>query len=218
MSGLLLCLAFATPSISWADAPPSVQLDDQVAAVVRAVQDRYAGVDVLRATFVQVTRSSLYGDEEQRGSVVLQRPRKMRWAFEGSGTQFVTDGSTMWIYNPADKQVLRYRDFSAQASTADQLLQSLHKLGELFEVELLDATEGYKLALKPRDEAAKAQVKAVQLGLDADYSLKSLVITDAFEMVTELTFDNVKLGGTVDAATFQFEIPQGVEVIDSNAG
>lgn len=217
MSSLLLCLAFATPFTARAEAPPSVQLDDKVAAVVQAVQRRYADVDVIQADFVQVTRSDLYGDEEQRGSLALQRPRKMRWRFS-SGKQFVTDGSTMWIYNPQDKQVMRFKDFSAQASAADQLLQSLDKVGELFEVQLLDATSGHRLSLVPKDESIKAQVKAVELGLADDYTLKSLVITDAFDNVTKLSFSNVRLGGTIEASTFQFAIPAGVEVIDSNAG
>lgn len=218
MSSLLLCLAFAAPSTARAEAPPAVQMDDQVAEVVSAVQRRYTGVDVIQAEFVQVSRSDLYGDEEQRGSLVLQRPRKMRWSFHGSGKQFVTDGSTMWIYNPQDKQVMRFRDFSAQASAADQLLQSLDKVGDLFDVQLLESSSGHKLSLTPRDEATKAQVKKVVLGLDAEFTLQSLVITDAFANVTNLTFSGVKLGGTVEDSTFQFDIPAGVEVIDSNAG
>ena len=218
MSALLLFLTCVAPSTTaWAEAPPSASMQDRVATVVAGIQKKYETIDVIRADFVQVTKSELYGDEEQKGSLVLQRPRKMRWSF-AVGKQFVTDGDTMWIYNPEEKQVLRFRDFSAQSSTADQLLQSLHKVGDLFEIELLEAASGHKLALTPKEESAKAQVKQVVLSLDANYVLQHLVIVDAFDSVTELTFSNVKLGGSVDQATFRFTIPDGVEIIDSGAG
>lgn len=218
MSSLLLCVTLAAPSTALAEAPPTaVQMDSEVASVVSAVQHRYADVNVIRAEFVQVSR--LLGEvEEQRGTVVLQRPRKMRWSFTSSGQQFVTDGDTMWIYNPEQKQVMRFKDFGGQSSAADQLLQSLGKVGELFDVKMLEAKSGYKLSLTPRDDSLKGKVKALTLGLDSEYTLTSLVITDAFDYVTDLTFSNVKLGGDVDAGTFRFDIPAGVEVIDSNAG
>ena len=48
-----------------------------MATVVRDVQTKYADVQVLQASFVQRTSSQLYGQEEQRGVLVLQRPSKM---------------------------------------------------------------------------------------------------------------------------------------------
>lgn len=226
MSALLLFLTCLVPSTARAEAPPSAPMSGaadaalaaEVQTVVAGVQSKYADVEVIRADFVQLSKSALYGDEEQKGNLVLQRPRKMRWQF-AVGKQFVTDGDTMWIYNPQDKQVLRFRDFSATSSTADQLLQSLHKVGELFDIQLLPTAVpgGHRLALTPKEEAARAQVKHVELQLDGDYMLKMLVITDAFDSITELTFNNVKLGGTVEAGTFRFVVPDGVEVIDSGA-
>ncbi len=230
MSALLLVLASAAPFAAWAETPPTpvdspadaplAGLQGQVEAIVAAIQEKYSDVSVIRADFVQVSKSALYGNsDEQTGTLVLQRPRKMRWQFTATGKQFVTDGDTMWIYNPEEKQVLRIRDFSAQASTADELLQSLHKVGELFDVRLLSKSEaGYELALAPRSEAAKAQVKSVRLRLSSSHDLRELEIVDAYDTVTELRFSNVRLGGEVEEATFDFTPPEGVEVIDSSAG
>ncbi|MBX2800306.1 MAG: outer membrane lipoprotein carrier protein LolA [Myxococcales bacterium] len=214
--GLLLALATGfAPDAQAADTPHS--LDADTAKVVASVQKKYATVEVLRANFVQVAVSDLYGREEQRGTLVLQRPGKMRWTFAGSGREFVTDGETMWIHNPEAKQVLRFQDFSAQASTVDSLLQSLHKVGELFEVASLPAEgSGARLSLVPKEESAKAQVKALELQLDAELVLRKLVITDAFGAVTDLSFTDVTLGGEIGADTFRFQIPPGVEVIDAN--
>lgn len=216
MSAALLILTAVSPSTAWGAEPASLSAD--VSGVVDRVQDRYADVEVMQASFVQVTKSPYYGEERQQGTVVLQRPSKMRWLFDDSGKQFVTDGDTMWIYTPAAKQVLRFKDFSAQSDTANSLLQSLHKVGELFEVELLasELEGGHTLSMVPKDATAKTQVKSLVLHLDSTLLMQKLVITDPSDSVTDMTFSGVQLGGTVPEGTFRFEIPDGVEVIDTN--
>ncbi|HHO53355.1 MAG TPA: outer membrane lipoprotein carrier protein LolA [Deltaproteobacteria bacterium] len=219
MSAALLVLTAVPVGVAWGAEPaPAVALGHDVAEIVDRVQQRYADVEVLQASFVQVTKSPYYGEEEQRGTVVMQRPSKMRWLFDDSGKQFVTDGDTMWIYTPAAKQVLRFRDFSAQSSTANSLLQSLHKVGDLFEVELLasEIEGGHTLSMVPKDAIAKTQVKSLVLSLDSALLMQELVITDPSDSVTDMTFSGVKLGGEVPEDTFRFEIPEGVEVIDTN--
>ncbi len=219
MSAALLILSTFSVQTAWAEAPQTPPaLASEVSVVVDKVQDRYADVEVLEASFVQLTRSPYYGAAQQRGTVVMQRPSKMRWSFADSGKQFVTDGDTMWIYTPEAKQVLRFRDFSAQSSTANSLLQSLHKVGDLFDVQLLpsDLPGGHSLSMIPKDATAKTQVKSLVLHLDKTLLMNQLVITDPSDSVTHMTFSEVKLGGTVDSSTFSFEIPDGVEVIDTN--
>lgn len=211
---ILAALLAGAPAHAEAPATPASAQTDAT-ALVKRIQDRYRDVDTLQASFVQVTKSQLYGDEEQKGTVVLQRPSRMRWRFEGDGKQFVTDGTTMWIYNPADKQVIRYDDFGAQASAADSLLQSLHKVGELFEVKVLAAQAGHRLELVPKQEDAKTSVKNVVLQLDPELVVQQVVITDPFDSVTELSFSDVVLGAKVADDTFRFEVPEGVEVIDA---
>jgi len=182
------------------------------------VQAKYAEVDVMRARFKQSSTSALYGNATQEGRLTLQRPKKMRWDFEGDGKQFITDGQTMWIYSAADKQVIVYNDFGAAGgSAADALLQSLDQLDVLFDVKLLASTaEGHRLALAPLDEAAKAQVKRIELTLDAELTVDAVEVTDAYDGITTLDFTDVSLGGEVDAGTFTFTPPEGVDVVDAS--
>lgn len=186
--------------------------------VVSAVEAKYATVNALSAKFTQVTKSELYGADQQAGTMVLQRPGSMRWVFDGDGKQFVTDGKTMWIYNAADNQVIRYDDVSKSAATADSLLQSLDRISEIFDIALLADTEVEKrLSLKPRGEAA-AQVKRIELGLGADLVLREVTILDAFDTSTTLQFKDVQLDPKVPEGTFTFEVPKGAEVIGTNPG
>lgn len=185
-----------------------------VTEVIKAVEAKYADVSAMQASFVQTTKSDLYGAEELHGELTVKRPKMMRWQFKADGKQFLTDGSTMWVYTPADKQVIRYEDVSSSSSGADALLQSLDKLSELFDVKLVseDATAKV-LMLGPKGE--NQPFKSIQLTLDGDLVVKKVVITDSFDSVTELAFQAVKLNAIVDDAVFRFTVPDGVEVISA---
>ncbi len=198
-------LLLALPFTAWAGTPE----------IIDAVEAKYAGVQTMAADFKQSTKSAMYGSDEQVGNLVLQRPSKMRWTFTGDGKQFVTDGATMWIYNPADNQVLKYSDVQQTAASADSLLQSLDRISELFEIEVLEETDKVKrLSLKPKGE--EAQVKRIELGLDNDLVVQDVTILDAFDTQTALAFSNVKLDAKVPDSTFVFEVPKGAEVISAN--
>ncbi len=114
----------------------------EVQEVVDAVEAKYATVEAIQASFVQTTHSEIFGSEEQAGSLVLKRPAKMRWEFTtGVEKQFVTDGRTMWVFTRSENQAIRYDDVSSSGA-ADSLLQSLDKLDEMFEIQLMPPPDG----------------------------------------------------------------------------
>jgi outer membrane lipoprotein carrier protein len=206
--GCALLLVCGAP---WAEAADAADAAD----VIAKVEAKYGPVTALKASFTQITRSEALGDQQQSGRLAVERPSKMRWDFAGYGRQFITDGSTMWIYNPADKQVLRYSDFSTAAATADALLQSLDKLSELFDVELRGTEPGPVLGLRPKGE--QSQVKELQLSLTAELLVSKVQIVDGFGGITELAFENVELPDDIPDEQFTFTVPEGVEVVDAGS-
>ncbi len=213
----LVLVVSGAPSPALAGAPADVASasEARVGEVLKRIQAKYQPVDLMQARFAQKTTSPLYGETAQQGTLTVQRPKKMRWEFEGEGKLFVSDGTTMWIYSKNDNQVIRYTDFASQSASADALLQSLDKLGELFEVTVLDG-DGVVLGLVPKDEAAKAQVKGIRLSLSDALDLQEVQVTDAYDGVTTLSFETVTLGGSVAPDTFQFKVPEGAEVVDAS--
>lgn len=193
---------------------PTIAAAADPAPVVKAVEEKYAAVEALTANFTQTTHSELYGSEEQKGEVSFKRPRKMRWDFEGDqGKQYITDGATMWIFARAENQVFQYDDLSAAANGADSLLQSLDHLDEHFVVDLVDdEVPGHTLNLKPK---AEGQMKQMTLQLSETLVPEKVVMTDSFDNVTELAFQDVQLNASVPDSTFVFQVPEGAEVIKS---
>lgn len=179
--------------------------------LVERVEAKYADVTTLKADFVQTNTSELFGEEVQKGELLLKRPAMMRWAF-GDEKQFVTDGKSMWIYTAADKQVIEYADISGNRTAADSLLQSLDKLDEFFTVKILasDDAKGHSLQLTPKEEG---QFKNLKLSLDAELTVSGVVMTDAFDNVTDIAFSKVELNAPAEDSAFQFKAPEGVEVI-----
>lgn len=182
--------------------------------LVQQIKTKYASVNALQADFVQVTSSEMMGKETQKGSLQMKRPKKMRWVFTGSTSrEFISNGQTLWIYNKADQQVLRYKQLSNASSTADSLLSSLDQLDQVFSVRILSSSSTeHRLELVPK---ADDQIQKVYLTLDGQLLLKQLLLIDSFGNETTLSFKNVKLNPKLDNQVFEFKVPAGVEVMDA---
>jgi len=196
-----LFAAFGQPSSAAAD------------GVLDRLAERYANVPTLEASFVQTSRSPLYGEEIQKGTVALERPNKMRWEFEGDRS-FITDGATLWIWSPRDKQVMRVEAVADELTAGLQVLQSLHRVRELFAVTVVstDATAGTVLSLAPKP-GDPVLFQKLLLTLDPALNLKQVDMTDAQDMQTSLVFSGVVLGKDLPDDLFTFVVPEGVEVV-----
>lgn len=215
---LALLLGLAAPVIGSPSALAQSQpAEPTLKEIVAGVEATYKSVQTLRADFVQVSRSAAMGEgEKQRGRIQLMRPRMMRWDFtQPEAKLFVTDGKTMWVYTPAQKQVFITEDLGQDSGGVDQLLSTLENLEDFFVVKLLPPGGGERrthvLELSPRKASSFKQLR-VELSRGR-YELERLVIVDAFDNETEMSFSNLKLNAPVVAAEFQFQAPAGTQVL-----
>jgi len=188
---------------------------DPTGTVLASLTARYGPADVVRGSFTQTTKS-VYGDEVQQGTVVLKRPGKIRWDSGPGGKQIVCDGSTLWYYDPSEKQVVRMKNVGEQAASTYAVLQSMDKLGELFDVKLIsgDVAHGFELSLTPKS-GQDAQFKKLVIDVDGKGVLDTVQVTDPFDTLTTIDFKDLKLGGSVADSTFTFQVPTGVAVVDA---
>lgn len=187
--------------------------------VVAGVEGRYKDVKSLKAEFAQTVSSAVMGaGPTQSGVIMLARPRKMRWDFNAPDDKlFVTDGATMWVYTPADKQVFVSEDLGGGSGDMDALLSSLDSLDELFVVKLLDGAPAgsVRLGLSPRKEGGNFKSLELQL-TTPDYQLQRLVLVDGFDNRTELSFTNLQINPTLADSEFTFVVPDGTTVVRSD--
>lgn len=204
-----------TPALAVPPAPAPAAGTE--AALVAQIESRYAGIRTLSASFVQTVKSGIYGEDQQTGTLLLERPNHMRWQFAGDeGRLFVADGRWLWMYAPGDRQVVQTPQIEGAGGT-DVLLEALAHLSERFVPTFTPPPPGgtWHLVLVPRDP--NHPYVRYEVGLSADLTLEQLILVDPQQTVTRLDFRDVRLGEPAPADAFAFTPPAGVEVIPMGA-
>src|SRR5439155_22362071 len=82
---------------------------DELADALRTLQQRYESTRTLVAKFRQEVESpTMAGKLTSNGTVSFEKPNRMRWDYAAPDRQtIVSDGETLWIYQPEEKQVLK---------------------------------------------------------------------------------------------------------------
>jgi len=154
--------------------------------------------------------------QEQTGSVVIQRPGRFLWVYQSPyEQQIVADGDKVWLYDIDLEQVTVKAQDSALGSTPVSLLMNGDGLAEHFDVEFAMERGGltwYSLAPKQKD----GSFERLSLGF-GDGQLRSMEVQDSFGQLSEFIFNNMRLDEKIDPATFKFELPDGVDVMDETA-
>jgi outer membrane lipoprotein carrier protein len=179
--------------------------------VVLRVQRHYDGVRDLRAEFSQATRNavlgSLPGDETPtRGRVIFAKPGRMRWVYESPEPSLVvSDGETLWIYDPTLKEVQVFSvDAGFLSGTAIQFLLGEGQILESFTASA-ESCEGGEvtLVLQPREAAS---YERLELRVDkATGAILATAVLDLFGNRTDVVFGKVERNTAPEDALFRFE-------------
>ena len=193
------------------------------ATIVKKLQERYDETRAFRAEFRQETRiASVGASDVAEGTVVFKKPGKMRWDFQTPQVQqIVSDGTTLWIHQPTQSQVLKMPFRGGFVSTTPvSFLLGVGKITDEFRPQAdprgCSATRLYVgLAAKNTEES----LGGLAFGVDrASFDIVEAAVTDPIGNVTTLTFTNVARNVDVPDATFQFVVPPGVDVITPPGG
>lgn len=222
-SGLLAWL-LVVPAGSAADsgsdssdlAPASTCLDD----AIEAIQGRYDLVDDLRADFVQVTHSAALAGPGSpvSGTVSFAKPGKMRWSYEDPPSLLVSDGETLWIYDPAFNEVQKMSVGSQYLSGASiQFLLGAGSIRRDFSIAVRVCSAGLvEMDLTPKEPATFERLAIVANPNTGD--LIRTTIYDLLGNVTVVTFSNLETGLSLPPETFRFDPPEGVKVLEIGGG
>jgi outer membrane lipoprotein carrier protein len=206
--------AAPAPEPAPAAKPPAAA--DCAAALTARVQARYDRMRELEARFTQRTRSALSpSGDVTTGRVALAKPGKMRWSYETPEPSLVvSDGATLWIYDPAAREAQRLtvgEQFLSGA--AFQFLLGSGRIADTFRV----AAEGCAaprahLTLTPRGDAT---YQSLELEVDtASGEAHATAVLDLFGNRTEVEFTDLRYDSGLDASTFRFAPEPGVRVIE----
>src|SRR5437899_2867549 len=89
-------------------APAIAQPDPAAAQALAKVQKVYDSTKDLHAKFEQTLESTAGGKKRAAGELWLKKPGRMRWDYaQPEKKLMVSDGSTLWVYEPEDEQAFK---------------------------------------------------------------------------------------------------------------
>lgn len=174
------------------------------------------GMTTLTAEFEQ-TVTNRFGDVLQAatGRMHLKRPMRLRWELDEPYPQLVvTNGETLWVYDPDLEQVtVQPLAEALSGSPAVFLTGTVADLRRNFTVVATEAPEagGSRFELTPVDP--NAVYGELALTFAADGSLSGIDIADHLEQLTRVAFTTRDLSPMLESTLFEFTIPTGVDVI-----
>jgi outer membrane lipoprotein carrier protein len=214
---LLAALAIATGAIVSA-AQTSAPSATEVAA---ALQKKYDSVRDFTADFVhQAQGGVLRKKTTERGTLQVKKPGRMRWDYTTPEEKlFVSDGKKMYLYVPADRQVVVSSVPTAdEATTAVLFLVGKGSLTRDFSVAFAEGggPDTYSLKLQPK--LRERDYDWLQLVIErSTMRIRTLAAGDAQGGRSTFEFSNFKENVGLADKIFDFKPPRGADVIHSGA-
>ena len=216
MRRVALVLAAALGSLTLSTAARQ-QSAPEVAA---ALQAKYDQIRDFSADFTQQYESGVLKRKlTEAGKVQVKKPGKMRWDYTRPEKKlFVSDGSRIYLWVPADNQVTTSPvPAQDEATTAVLFLVGKGDLTRDFTVTFApDAPPGtHALRLEPK--LPERDYDWLQLVVDRQsLQIRSLTAADRQGGQSTFTFSNFKENTGVPDSTFAFKIPRGADVVTTD--
>jgi len=208
VTALMLLLLVVFSSLQKLEAQDRSQdLSSQLAA-------KYESVETMKARFVQTATSSFLDEDEYFSGVLTFSQEKFR--VETSSQTIITNGTTTWIHNRGERQVL-INDY-----VEDEGSFSLTTFLRQFDQEYESETDGQeslggvmhdRLVLRPLDDFSSFQ--SVRLWVrKSDLIVTHLIVIDLNDVTMTFDLSEIQVNPELDPQEFEFEIPESVEIID----
>ncbi|MEJ6669355.1 MAG: outer-membrane lipoprotein carrier protein LolA [Pseudomonadales bacterium] len=193
---------------SFAAAAPATPTES--ASALTTLIDQLTQFQQLHLRFEQ--RATDPGGELQQGDFYLQRPAQFRLESVDQPL-VVSDGETIYEYDALLAQ-LKLQSFASLTalSPAKVLLMTESELSAAFAVTFDDESgSGARFRLVPTDTASL--IAWVQIAFAADVPSQIILMTQS-KMQVSIALTLISLNAPLPPALFQFEVPEGIDVID----
>ena len=210
--GLLALLIM--PLMTFAQAP----LDGN--QYLKKIEKRYEGVQFFRARFTQTSQAQGVARPEQaRGIVYLRRDGKFRWDYSTPDiTLIISDGTTLWIYEPEDRQVIVDKNFKRRLKRFPYtFLNGINSLDKDFEAQVI-SHQGKRVTLALTPKKPIKEIKTMFLTFDTEtFLIHEVSWTSPQGVKTIITFKDIDITSKIPDSVFYFEPPAGVDIVNAQA-
>jgi outer membrane lipoprotein carrier protein len=213
-------LVLVAAALAWL-VPAPVTQDPDAAAIIQRAAQTYQGIRSFRADFRQVIADSMIGTFESRGKLVQAGEAKLSMRFtDPAGEAIVMDGERLWVYTPSTTpgQVIRLKIPSDPTFGPNVLAWILTRPTERYRARFVraDAVAGRGvdvIALTPNDRSLPFSEAVVWID-QFDHLPRRLEIRERSGQRRTLVLTGVETNRRVSEATFRFDLPTGVRIVD----
>lgn len=173
------------------------------AGLVDKVQETYRKTEQFRADFVQKTKIEVLDREvEEKGELIFAKPGRFLIHYKGARERrYISDGKTLWIYHPREKEVEIYENLKDILSR--EALVFLGGLGEMTKEFKVKETESSQLELIPKRK--NTAFSKIILKIDAGTHLvQEVTLFPNSGNKSHYLFSSVRVNEPVPESTFTF--------------
>ncbi len=183
---------------------------------IARLSEYLGGMNNIQAEFVQHTfdgSGALL--QSQNGMLKLKRPNKFRWESKAPFEQLLlSDGQTLWQYDEDLEQVsIQALDQRLSMTPALLLTGNVERIAEEYDVYGEPLENEYHFVLIPK--GTETLFDRLRLEFNGKKLLSRMLIKDEVGQKTVIRLLNVKKASDINDSSFQFEIPEGIDVIRS---
>ena len=188
--------------------------------LLHLIQKQYQSIQSFSGRFVQSSHraDTETGPKKAQGLVSFKRPGKMRWVYEAPEEQLlVTNGQTMWLYDPLLENVTVQKLEKITEGTALSFLLGLGNLEFDFiqrEItkNLLSGQNGFILELEPKKSTAN--LAFIQLNVHPEtHNLQTIALIDQQDNYRIIQLMDLKYNLEIEDNFFEFLVTNDMEVI-----
>jgi len=150
------------------------------------------------------------------GKMYVRYPGMMRWEYEKPEKQvIITDGSKLWIYRPADNQVMTG---SAPAFFSDgkgaSFLSDIKLIRKKFNISKVPSADDFFYELKLQPLEKNLDVSDIRISVTKNtFTVIRIITYNTYGDENRIELINNKFDVNLDDSLFSFEIPPGADVL-----
>ncbi|GAB6908646.1 conserved exported hypothetical protein [Desulfosarcina cetonica] len=210
--GIILILG-SSPAVA------ATETDATIDKIIAGVEARY-NVPGFTADFDQQSiLKAMAVTDTASGRLMVRQPGRMRWEYQVPEAQtIITDGKDLWIYRPADNQVMvgKAPTFFGKGKGAG-FLSNIKTVRQSFQISLMpsDDAAAYHLRLVPN----KSTEDLMEVQLDVakrNFDVRRITTINVYGDETRIEFKNVNFNDTPPENLFRFEAPADADVLQMN--
>lgn len=198
--------------------PSSGSCEDEADRALALVRSAYGSMVGLKADFVQTEERPGVGvSVREEGVLSFSPPDRMRWDYGGKRPHAVViNSSKVWIHTPSRKQII-VRELTPQEMRrgAATFLSGLDGIEEDFTVQsrATGPGESIPLDLFPLEDNLPYDKISILVASDSGL-VERIAIHHKLGNITTITFHDIKTGMQLEDKLFEWNVPEGTDVIE----